>query len=140
MSLFKKEKCNSPKKSSSVLKSVIFQLLHPHPRQGVPRRAEAFVLFLAVLPSLSLRYAHDSCLIVASAPLTLLRIAIPNPAGLVEVLHIVFVPSAAQAKVAAIRRYGRSQALPYANELPQLLPGVRGLTTPFRSDGQTIAP
>ena len=93
-----------------------------------------------MLPSLSLRYAHDSCLIVASAPLTLLRIAIPNPAGLVEVLHIVFVPSAAQAKAAAIRRCGRSQALPYANELPQLLPGVRGLTTPFRSDGQTTLP
>ena len=61
------------------------------------RLVEAFVLCLAVLPSLSLRYAHDSCLIVASAPLTLLRIAIPNPAGLVEVLHIVFIPSAAQA-------------------------------------------
>ena len=76
-----------------------------------------------MLPSLSLRYAHDSCLIVASAPLTLLRIAIPNPAGIVEVLHIVFVPSAAQAKAAAIRRCGRSQALPYTNELPQLLPG-----------------
>ena len=60
-----------------------------------------------MLPSLSLRYAHDSCLIVASAPLTLLRIAIPNPAGLVEVLHIVFIPSAAQAKAAAIRRFGR---------------------------------
>ena len=52
----------------------------------------------------------------------------------------MFVPSAAQAKAAAIRRCGRSQALPYANELPQLLPGVRGLTTPFRSDGQTTLP
>ena len=27
-----------------------------------------------------------------------------------------------------------------ANELPQLLPGVRGLTTTFRSDGQTTLP
>ena len=68
------------------------------------------------------------------------RAAYPNPAGLVEVLHIVFIPSAAQAKAAAIRRCGRSQALPYTNELPQLLPGVRGLTTPFRSDGQMTLP
>ena len=30
--------------------------------------------------------------------------------------------------------------MPYANELPQFLPGVRGLTTPFRSDGQTTLP
>ena len=52
---------------------------------------------------------------VATIPLRYINapgIAIPNPAGLVEVLHIVFIPSAAQAKAAAIRRYGRSQALP----------------------------
>jgi len=58
-------------------------------------------------------------------------------------LHIVFVPSAAQAKAAAIRRYGRSMGVfPNANEAPLSLlkkPTLRALTTTFRSDGQTIA-
>ena len=52
------------------------------------------------------------------------RAAYPNPSGLVEVLHIVFIPSAAQAKAAAIRRYGRSQALP---TLTNSLSSYRGL-------------
>ena len=72
------------------------------------------------------------------------RAAYPNPSGIVEVLHIVFVPSAAQAKAAAIRRYGRSMGVfPNANEAPLSLlkkPALRALTTTFRSDGQTIAP
>jgi len=59
---------------------------------------------------------------VATIPLRYINtpgIAIPNPAGLVEVLHIVFIPSAAQAKAAAIRRYGRSMGVfTSANEAP----------------------
>ena len=84
---------------------------HPEPRQGVPHPAEALSCArqcsVATIP---LRYINAA------------SIAYPNPSGLVKALHIVFVPSAAQAKAAAIRRCGRSQALPYANELPQLLP------------------
>ena len=46
-------------------------------------------------------------------------IAIPNPSGLVEVLHIVFIPSAAQAKAAAIRHFGRSMGVfTSANDAP----------------------
>ncbi|MBR4147495.1 MAG: hypothetical protein IKU00_06355 [Bacteroidales bacterium] len=47
------------------------------------------------------------------------RAAYPNPAGIVEALHIVFVPSAAQAKAAAIRRFGRSMGVfTSANDAP----------------------
>lgn len=60
------------------------------------------------------------------------RAAYPNPAGLVEVLHIVFIPSVAQAKAAAIRRFGRSMGVfTSANEAPSASSGV---SSPSRPD------
>ena len=82
---------------------------------------------------------HGSFLAVFPAPLT--RPALPSQScrHRRRSPHRV-CPASSTRPAAAIRRCGRSQALPYTNELPQLLPGVRGLTTPFRSDGQTTLP
>ena len=115
-----------------------------HPRQGVPCLAEALVLCLAVLPSLSLRNGHGSYLTATVAPLSLLRIAIPNPAGIVGALHIVFIPSAAQglllpfAASVATRAFSPPQSM--LSQLHRECPALRDLTTTFRFDGQTMAP
>ena len=65
----------------------------PPPRQGVPRRAEAFVLCLAVLG----RY-HSATGTVRTS------LCLP--------LHYRVCPASRTRPTAAIRRYGRSQALP----------------------------
>ncbi|MBR4826699.1 MAG: hypothetical protein IKZ91_02305, partial [Bacteroidales bacterium] len=54
-----------------------YRLHQSHPRQGVPRLAEAFVLCPAVLQPLPFRDGHGSFLTVSIAPLT--RPALPTP-------------------------------------------------------------
>ena len=72
------------------------------------------------------------------------RAAYPNPAGLVEVLHIVFIPSAAQGLLlpfaASVAPWAFSSPQTRLPQLHRECPTLRGLTTPFRSDGQTTAP
>ena len=72
------------------------------------------------------------------------RAAYLKPSGLVEALHIVFVPSAAQGLLLSFAASVAPWAFsPQQTRLPQLhrkCPALRGLTTTFRSDGQTTAP
>ena len=83
----------------------------PHPRQGVPTTVEALVLCAAVQRSLSFRYRHGSYLSVPSAPLT--RPALPSQScrHRRRSPHRV-CPASRTRPAAAIRRYGRSRALP----------------------------
>ena len=115
-----------------------------HPRQGVPRPAEAFVLCPAVLQPLPFRDGHGSYLTVSIAPLT--RPALPTP-----------IPQASSrcSTSCSSRQPHKPKLLPFAASVapwafsppqtkrPQLhreCPTLRGLTTTFRSDGQTTAP
>lgn len=117
---------------------------HPEPRQGVPRPAEAFVLCPAVLQPLPFRDGHGSFLTVSIAPLT--RPALPTP-----------IPQASSRRSTSCssRQPHKPKLLPFAASVapwaflppqtkrPQLhleCPALRGLTTTFRSDGQTTAP
>ena len=117
---------------------------HPEPRQGVPHPAEAFVLCPAVLQPLSFRDGHGSYLTVSIAPLT--RPALPTP---------ILQASSRCFTSCSSRQPHKPKLLPFAaavapwafsppqTRLPQLhreCPTLRGLTTPFRSDGQTTAP
>ena len=94
---------------------------------------------------LPFRYGHGSYLSVAYATLTPLRAADPcacshRLGGSTSCLS----QPAAQTQAAAIRRFGRYTGVsPPQTKLPQLqreCPALRGLTTTFRSDGQTTAP
>ena len=82
-----------------------------HPRQGVPTTVEALVLCAAVQRSLPFRYRHGSYLSVPSAPLT--RPALPSQScrHRRRSPHRV-CPASRTRPAAAIRRYGRSRALP----------------------------
>ena len=72
------------------------------------------------------------------------RAAYPNPSGLVEVLHIVFIPSAAQGLLlpfaASVAPWAFSSPQTKRPQLHQECPALRGLTTTFRSVGQTTTP
>ena len=117
---------------------------HPNPRQGVPHLAEAFVLCPAVLQPLPFRDGHGSYLAVSIAPLT--RPALPTP---------ILQASSRCSTSCSSRQPHKPQLLPFAASVapwafsppqtkrPQLhreCPTLRGLTTTFRSDGQTTAP
>ena len=80
------------------------------PRCSAPRRSLCLVSGSAIAATVPRRPRFVPLCVHRSTNAA--RAAYPNSSGLVEVLHIVFVPPAAQAKAAAIRRYGRSQALP----------------------------
>ena len=114
------------------------------PRQGVPRLAEAFVLCPAVLQPLPFRDGHGSYLTVSIAPLT--RPALPIP---------ILQASSRCSTSCSSRQPHKPKLLPFAatvapwafsppqTRLPQLhrkCPALRGLTTTFRSDGQTTPP
>ena len=94
---------------------------------------------------LPFRYGHDSCLIVASAPLTPLRAAVPFACS-----HRLGGSTSCSS-----RQPHKPKLLPFAasvapwafsppqTRLPQLhreCPALRGLTTTFRSVGQTTLP
>ena len=109
------------------------------PRQGVPPPAKRLSCGRQCY-GLSFRYGHDSCLIVASAPLTPLRAAVPfacshRLGGSTSCLS--HQPHKACCCHSPLRSL---TGVAHANELPQLLPGCRGLTTTFRSVGQTTPP
>ena len=90
---------------------LIRPILSPSPpRSSAPRRSLCLVSGSATAATVPRRPRFVPLCVHRSTNAA--RAAYPNSSGLVEVLHIVFVPPAAQAKAAAIRRYGRSQALP----------------------------
>ena len=114
------------------------------PRQGVPPPAKRLSCGRQCY-GLPFRYGHDSRLIVASAPLTPLRAAVPFACS-----HRLGGSTSCSS-----RQPHKPKLLPFAASVapwafsppqtkrPQLhreCPALRGLTTTFRSDGQTTAP
>ena len=132
-----RERVRRPTRYDLRSRRVAVNSTYPKPRQGVPHRAEAFVLCPAVLQPLPFRDGHGSYLSVSIAPLT--RHALPTP---------ILQASSRCSTSCLSRQPHKPKLLPFAasvapwafsppqTRLPQLhreCPALRGLTTTFRS-------